>query len=72
MLHKLSENPFGVFGVILAPNRELAMQIVEKLKLYADGFRLRTALLIGGTSYLTNQSQLDQVPHIIVGTPGRV
>jgi ATP-dependent RNA helicase DDX49/DBP8 len=54
MLHQLSEQPFGVFGVIVVPSRELALQIQEKMQVYGEGLNLRMALLIGGTNYLRN------------------
>lgn len=33
---------------------------------------MRVASLIGGLSLLEQQKQLDDIPHVIVGTPGRV
>lgn len=60
-------------GLILAPTRELAQQVVEGArKLLGFKSAIRTALLIGGESYTKQLSQLRSNPRIIVGTPGRI
>jgi superfamily II DNA/RNA helicase len=60
-------------ALILAPTRELAVQIVEfliRLTQYAP--ELNHALLIGGTSMSTQLRALQRRPRIIVATPGRL
>ncbi|MDQ3233698.1 MAG: DEAD/DEAH box helicase, partial [Pseudobdellovibrionaceae bacterium] len=60
-------------ALILAPTRELAVQIVEfliKLTQYAP--ELNHALLIGGMSMSTQLRALQRRPRIIVATPGRL
>lgn len=61
-------------AIILAPTRELARQIftvVSTLSMFIDGCRIK--LLVGGTSTDDDTSQLkSDIPHIIVGCPGRV
>lgn len=61
-------------ALILAPTRELAMQIeiaIAKL-IKAGNMRFGTALLIGGDSYDKQFAALKRRPQIIIGTPGRV
>ena len=59
-------------AIILAPTHELAEQInsvVNKLGYY---LKVKTSLLVGGTSVDNNKKELAENPHIIVGTPGRI
>ena len=59
-------------AIILAPTHELAEQInsvVNKLGYY---LKVKTSLLVGGTSVDNNKKELSENPHIIVGTPGRI
>ena len=59
-------------AIILAPTHELAEQInsvVNKLGYY---LKIKTSLLVGGTSVDNNKKELAENPHIIVGTPGRI
>ncbi len=46
ILNKLAKNPSSIFAIILEPTRELALQVIEKLKIYSVGFNLRTSLII--------------------------
>jgi superfamily II DNA/RNA helicase len=60
-------------ALILAPTRELALQIVDAAKkLIGRNNSIRTALLIGGASMGEQLKQLRSSPRFIVGTPGRV
>tara|TARA_B110000046_G_C12989750_1_gene397301 strand:- start:394 stop:1725 length:1332 start_codon:yes stop_codon:yes gene_type:complete len=60
--------------LILAPTHELAKQIKGVLDSIGKPMKgLTTQLLIGGTSVEKDRTSLDNyVPHIVVGTPGRV
>ena len=51
ILNILSKDPFGLFSIILEPTRELALQVLEKLKIYSTGFNLRVSLIYGGEDY---------------------
>lgn len=60
-------------GLILAPTRELAVQIhtvISKLGSFME--ILKCSLLIGGRSMEQDMAELENKPHIVVGTPGRV
>ena len=55
-------------GLILAPTRELALQIDEALR----KFRARTAVLIGGASMYNQVQALRRQPRVLIATPGRL
>lgn len=59
--------------LVLAPTRELAMQVAEAFETYAkyiDGVSI--AAIYGGASIEGQLRQLRRGAHIVVGTPGRV
>jgi ATP-dependent RNA helicase DeaD len=60
-------------ALVLAPTRELAIQVAEAFQSYAHhlpGFHVLP--IYGGQSYTIQLKQLSRGAHIIVGTPGRV
>jgi len=58
--------------LILAPTRELAVQINEELKIFAKDMNIYSVLCIGGVG-ITNQVHGIRRPHdFIIGTPGRI
>jgi len=59
-------------GLIIAPTRELAMQVEESLNRLGKPLGLRTALLIGGEALGKQLFSLRKKPHIVVATPGRL
>ncbi|WP_027963452.1 DEAD/DEAH box helicase [Halalkalibacillus halophilus] len=62
--------------IIIAPTRELAVQIHEEVKkmqaLSKVEKKWTSKLVIGGTDKQRLQQKLQTPPHIIVGTPGRI
>lgn len=58
-------------AVVLAPTRELAVQINEAVRILAQPFGMKTACLIGGTPMPPQEDALRKRPHIIIATPGR-
>jgi ATP-dependent RNA helicase DeaD len=59
--------------MVLAPTRELAIQVAEALQTYAShmtGFHVLP--IYGGQDYSGQIRQLKRGVHVIVGTPGRV
>ncbi len=58
-------------ALILAPTRELAMQIEENIRLFAKYTDLRTVVLYGGLGPKTQIAQLEQGVDILVASPGR-
>jgi ATP-dependent RNA helicase RhlE len=59
-------------ALIIAPTRELAIQIQEEGRAYAKGGRLFDVLLIGGAPIGRQLRDLQRRPEIIIGTPGRI
>lgn len=58
--------------LILAPNTELAGQIFEVTKLWADPLGLVAQLFLSGSSQKRQIERLKKGPEILIGTPGRV
>ncbi len=61
-----------VQAVILAPTRELALQVAESIQLYGKYGGVRVAPIYGGASYGKQLRALRDGAHVVVGTPGRV
>lgn len=69
---KLMENPL-CNALILAPTRELAVQIKDAIKTLIGKINsFNIALLIGGEGMAKQFSELKARPRIVVGTPGRI
>ncbi len=59
-------------ALIIAPTRELALQVARELEwLYAQT-EAKIATCVGGMDYRTEKRMLDRGAHIVVGTPGRL
>jgi len=59
--------------LVLAPTRELAIQVAEAFQKYASYLRgFHVLPIYGGQDYRTQLRQLDRGAHVVVGTPGRV
>jgi len=73
LLHIVDTNKSCTQGLILAPTHELARQIFGVVTAIGRFEKVVAQLLIGGTSVDEDRHQLERnVPHIVVGTPGRV
>ncbi len=59
-------------GLVIAPTRELALQVDEALHAVGRSQGLRTVVLIGGASMTTQLHALKRKPRVIVATPGRL
>ena len=64
--------PNRPFVLVLAPTRELAIQIEESFATYGRHLRLRRALVYGGVSQGNQVRVLKRGAHILVATPGRL
>ena len=58
--------------LVLAPTRELAIQVEESFRGYAKHMPLRTAIVYGGTDMNAQIAQLRLGVEILVATPGRL
>jgi len=62
-----------VQGLILAPTRELAIQIGDELRSMLTYYQgIRVAVLYGGAGIVGQAKQLEKKPQIVVATPGRL
>jgi ATP-dependent RNA helicase DeaD len=59
-------------GLVLAPTRELALQITSELETLGKYSGLKVCAVYGGDPIEKQAKRLAQKPEIIVGTPGRV
>ncbi len=59
--------------LVLAPTRELALQVAEAFKSYASQLKgFHVLPVYGGQDYATQLRALQRGVHVVVGTPGRV
>lgn len=58
--------------LIIAPTRELAVQINEQFRYFAYGMHIYSALLIGGSNMHRQITDLKRSPQIVIVTPGRL
>ncbi len=59
--------------MVLAPTRELAMQVAEAIESFGKNMKgLTVATLYGGQSYGPQFQQLERGAQVVVGTPGRL
>ena len=77
LLQRLSENrehlgPKATRALILAPTRELAVQIGDALKVYGRQLKLRHTVILGGVSQHGQVRALSRGLDIVVATPGRL
>ncbi|OPB42639.1 ATP-dependent rRNA helicase RRP3 [Trichoderma guizhouense] len=72
ILQALLEKPQPLFGLVLAPTRELAAQIGQSFEALGALISLRCAVIVGGLDMVPQAIALGKKPHIIVATPGRL
>ncbi len=58
--------------LIIAPTRELAMQIDNEFRQFAWNMRIFSAVCVGGTPIGKQIHHLMQKPNFVIGTPGRL
>ncbi|KAF2137517.1 uncharacterized protein K452DRAFT_301906 [Aplosporella prunicola CBS 121167] len=72
ILQDLMEKQQKLFGLILAPTRELAYQISQQFEALGSLIGVKCAVLVGGMDMTPQQIALGKNPHIVVATPGRL
>ena len=77
LLQKLAENrvrpnPKSCRALILAPTRELAVQIDQSLKTYGRHLGLKQAVILGGVNQNSQVNAMRNGVDILVATPGRL
>lgn len=70
MLQALGKPKGEVQAVVIAPSRELVMQIYRVVREVATGYK--TVALYGGHSMTDEKNSLTPVPDIVIATPGRL
>ena len=72
MMEMLDPTSREVQGIVLAPTRELAVQVTGELTRLATHRGIKVVTLYGGQRIDTQFKALEDSPQIVVGTPGRV
>ena len=73
MIEHVDPESQEVQGLILAPTRELAIQIGDELRSLLTYYQnVRVAVLYGGAGIVGQAKQLEKKPQIVVATPGRL
>lgn len=72
LLQKIDATKPVTQALVVAPTRELAIQIAESITAVAKYLRVKIAVIYGGASMEDQVRQLKQGAHIVVGTPGRL
>ncbi|MBR6959602.1 MAG: DEAD/DEAH box helicase [Clostridiales bacterium] len=73
ILEYLNMDARFIQGLILAPTRELALQIASEIRLLGKNIKgFRVVAVIGGQSINVQKEKLDKKPQVVVATPGRL
>src|ERR1700710_1762725 len=73
ILDRLELNQKSPQALVLAPTRELALQVCEAFERYASHLKgVHVLPVYGGQGYGTQMSALRRGVHVVVGTPGRI
>ncbi len=73
MIEHVDADSDALQGLILAPTRELAIQICDELRSLLEFYRgIRIAVVYGGAKIESQIKQLQKKPQIVVATPGRL
>jgi len=70
IVQQLSSASPGVQALIVAPSRELALQIEQVFRSMKSGYKV--SCCYGGHSMIVEQNSLSEAPAVIIGTPGRL
>ncbi len=72
MIEKIDTSLSHVQGIILAPTRELAVQVAEELNRIGQAKGVRALPIYGGQSIVHQIKALKKRPQLVVATPGRL
>jgi superfamily II DNA/RNA helicase len=70
IIEQLNTNGKNVQAIIVVPSRELAIQIESVFKQLGTGFKINCCY--GGHSTKIERNNFEQMPAVLVGTPGRL
>jgi len=71
IIKKIIENP-GETALVIAPTRELAVQIRDEIRSLSSGIQIYSSLFIGGSDIRRQLDDLRKHPNVYIGTPGRL
>jgi len=72
ILHYLSQDPYGVFALVVLPVRELAFQVSDNFRALGRSINVSVIEVVGGRDMYTQTKMIAQRTHIVVATPGRL
>ena len=72
MMERFKDGGRSVRGLVLAPTRELALQVTEALRTFVGTLPIRIVTIYGGAPYPPQLRALRNGANLVVGTPGRV
>jgi ATP-dependent RNA helicase DDX47/RRP3 len=72
ILQALLETKQRMFALVLAPTRELCVQISETFEALGADIGLKSVVVVGGMDMATQTLQLSKKPHVIIASPGRL
>jgi ATP-dependent RNA helicase DDX47/RRP3 len=72
IIQSLLDNPQPFYALVLAPTRELAIQIAEQFEALGTSIGLRCVTVVGGIDMMSQAIALAKRPHVVVATPGRI
>jgi ATP-dependent RNA helicase DeaD len=72
MVERVNPKQKKVQGLVLAPTRELAIQVAERIGRFSKYANLKVLPIYGGESINKQINALYRGVHIVVGTPGRI
>jgi ATP-dependent RNA helicase DeaD len=72
LVEKINVKEPVVQGIVVAPTRELAIQVSEELYKIGSDKKVRVLAVFGGQDIQRQIRAMKKRPHIIVGTPGRL
>lgn len=72
ILQDLMKNPQSLFGLVLSPTRELALQISKQFEALGSVIGVKCAVIVGGVDTMSQAIALAKKPHIIVASPGKL
>jgi ATP-dependent RNA helicase DeaD len=72
ILEKIQTDKNTVQSIILAPTRELAIQVSEEIRSIGRPKRVKTLPIYGGQAISRQIKALQQGVHVVIGTPGRL
>lgn len=71
IMNSLFKDPVGVNSLIISPSRELAKSLEQQFSLFASKINCRVAVITGGKPLLDQFKLMEEIPHVIICTPGR-